>query len=148
MRAEFTTADFGDEAASVAAAEAARPLGEEYHLFGTVVLEHPGQPRLAIYDDLPFLVPDLCAEAPSALERTGEAEVSLIDWPNTFRLQAVGKEVHLTGERGEDARYPRAELIAALRGCATRFADFLEVVAAFHPQFATKARELRAALGG
>ena len=147
MQVRYETADFGDEPASMDAAEAGRPPSEDYHIYGTVFLEHPGQPELAIYDDLLFLVPSLCATAPEALESSGDAEVSLVDWPNVYRLRTTGDEVHVTGQQGEDARYPRAELIASLRDCGTRFSEFLGSVAATHPRFGAKARSLRNLLG-
>lgn len=148
MQATFTTSDFGDEAASAAAAGGSPKLAEEAHLYGDVVLEHPGQERLALYDDLPFLVLALCAEAPREVERTGAATASLIDWPNMLSLVTEGDEIHLTGEHGEDARYPRAEMLAALRGCAGRFVDFLKTLSEHHPQFAYKAEQIRSALAG
>lgn len=146
MNVRFTTADFGDEAASVAAAQAGQAPEEESYVFGQVVLEHQGQPELAWYDDLSFLVPRLCVAAPAALEREGTAQARLIDWPNTIYLAAEGDAVHLTGDNGEDASYPRTELLAALRACATRFADFLAVLAVHNPAFQARERDLRAAL--
>ncbi|MDR3515047.1 MAG: hypothetical protein P4M00_04465 [Azospirillaceae bacterium] len=146
MQVYFTTSDFGDEAASRAAAEMAQPPTEKYHLYGTVVLEHTGQPRLSIYDDLPFLVPALCVEAATALEQTGVATANTIDWPGTIRLTATGDTVDAQVTEGGSATFPCVETIAALRGCAARFAEFLDIFGEFHPQFAAKAAELRAVL--
>lgn len=143
MDVRFSTADFGDESASLAAAESGVPLQEQYHVFGTVVLEQPGQDPLSIYDDLPFLVLELCVRVPAALAESGEAQVRLIEWPNSFKLEAKGNVVHVTGERGESASFPEAELLPALRDCGRRFAGFLESVAQAAPQFEERAQLLR-----
>ena len=59
----FRTDDFGDEAESLAAAAAAAAPEEPEYLWGSVVLRHPGQPELAIPDDLALLGLALCADA-------------------------------------------------------------------------------------
>lgn len=146
MNVVFTTSDFGDEAASDEAAREGRPLSEEYHLYGQVVITHPGQDKLEIYDDLPFLVQSLCAEAPETLRRSGLAEVRLVDWPNTLTLRREGDSILLNGEAGEAARYPAEELLTALRDCARRFAAFLDRVAQTAPQFQKRSEWLQAAL--
>lgn len=146
MRIVFTTDDFGDEAASLEAAAAGRPPAEETHLYGAVVLEPDGGPALRVYDDLPFLVQSLCAEAPAALRRDGSARVDLVDAPNTLTLTREGETVSLRGELGEAAAFPVAGLLQALPACAERFADFLDALVRTAPQFETRARWLREAL--
>lgn len=146
MNVHFTTKDFGDEAASLAAAEAGRELPQEYYIFGEVILQHPGQPDIAIYDDLPFLVADLCVRVPARLLDTGQAAFHLIDSSNAFKLVRDGDQVHLQGGRGEAATYPEDELITALRGCGARFATFLEHAAELAPQFMHRVESLRADL--
>ena len=148
MEVHFTTADFGDETASLAAAETGQALSEELHIFGNVVLDHPGQKTLSIYDDLPFLIQALCVQAPAALRQSGEAEVRLVDWPNRLTLRIENEDVHVTGERGEDARYPREVFLLALRSCGERFATFLEHIAQFAPEFQERVEWLRAAIPG
>jgi hypothetical protein len=146
MNVHFTTTDFGDEAASLAAAEAGRPLAEEAHILGNIVLEHAGQKTLSIYDDLPFLVQALCVQTPAALRQSGQAEVRLVEWPNRLTLRIEGEDIHITGEQGENARYPRAAFLSALHDCGGRFATFLEHIAEFAPDFEQRAEWLRAAI--
>jgi hypothetical protein len=146
MNIVFTTDDFGDEAASLEAAALGRPLADEYHIYGFVVIEHPGEATLRLYDDLPFLVQSLCAQAPKALRRSGSTEVRFVDAPNTLTLRREGDTVTLSGEMGESARYPAELLLGELRTCAERFATFLDLIVQTAPQFAKRSEWFHAAL--
>lgn len=142
MQVQFETDDFGDEAASVlAAADGAAPE-EEYHIWGRIVLDHPGQPTVKIFDDLTTLGYTLCVDACAALEREGRAELRLVGWPGDFTFVATGSAVRVTGSQGEDATFPRQELLAAIRACGQRLAAFMNELAVTSPQFGFSGQEL------
>ena len=142
MQVKFQSDDFGDEAASMqATAEGAAPK-EADHLWGRIVLEHPGQPTVAVFDDLSMLGLALCADVPAALLRDGRAELHLVGWPGEFTFQANADAVYVTGSMGENAVFPQRELLAELHACGERLAAFMDELSVACPQFAFSGRAL------
>lgn len=146
MQVIFRTDDFGDEAASFEAVASGKTPAEAYHLWGQVILREDGQPDVVIADDLSTLGYTLSVQAMEALTTKNRAELRLVGWPGTFLLEGDTETIRVTGSRGEDARYPRAELLSAIRACGGRIADFLRELSLLAPQFAYSARGLKAAL--
>jgi len=143
MQARFAVDDFGDEAAALKAAADGRAPEEAEHLWGRVVLEHAGQPAVAIQDDLSMLGLALCVDVPAALRREGRAELHLVGWPGEFSFAAEGANaVRVTGSQGEQAVFPKQALIDALHGCGQRLAAFMTELAGGSPQFGFSAKAL------
>ncbi|HWY87517.1 MAG TPA: hypothetical protein VNX28_12365 [Gemmataceae bacterium] len=142
MQARFATFDFGDEAASMQAAAEGRIPEEAYHLWGRIVLDHPGQPTVAVLDDLSMLGLALCVRVPADIVRAGRAELHLVGSPVEFTFVAKGDAVRLTGSMGEDATFPRDELLVALHACGLRLAAFMDKLSVAFPGLAFSSRAL------
>lgn len=143
MQVDFRTQSYGDEATSLAAVEAGQAPAEEEHVYGTVTLRRDDGEAVDVTDDLLFLMPDLCGDAPAKLERTGKAAVTIVDYPNTVRLVRDGDEVHVTDQLGADLRVPYGELLPALRACGLRFAAYLEKLSPLQEGVDWSARKIR-----
>ena len=142
MQVKFQTDDFGDEAASMQAAAEGGVPAETHHLWGRIFLDHPGQPTVGIYDDLSMLGLALCVDVPAEIVRDGRSELQLVGWPGVFTFAANGDSVHVTGSTGEDAIFPRAELLAGLRACGLRLAAFMNDLSVAFPGIAFSSRAL------
>ncbi len=146
MLISFTTLDYGDEAASLAAVASGQAPSSEDHVYGTVVLQRTDGACISIKDDLLFLAPDLCAAAPALLERDGAATVTLVDTPNAWRLVRRGEEVDLSDLRGASIVLPYKDLLPALRDCGRRFAAFIDALGSVQGGFEWAAAGIHAAL--
>jgi len=142
MQIKFETADFGDEAASLRAAAEGGAPAEAEHLWGRIVLDHPGQPTIVVFDDLSMLGLALCVDVPTAIAQHGRAELRLVGWPGEFTFSAQGDDVQVTGSMDEDATFPREELLAGLHACGQRLAAFMKELSVGCPQFAFSCRAL------
>lgn len=146
MQVRFETEDFGDEAASLKAASEGDAPGEADHLWGRVVLDHPGQPPVPIFDDLTTLGMTLCVNVPADLAGDGKALLRLVGWPGEFTFEVRGDSVRVTGSEGEDATFPAEDLIQGLHACGTRLSGFMNELSVTSPQYAFSGQALGEAL--
>nr|WP_316642343.1 hypothetical protein [uncultured Roseateles sp.] len=146
MQVRFEIDDFGDEAAALQAVSDGRAPEEADHLWGRIVLEHAGQPTVAIEDDLTMLGLALCVDVPAALLREGRADLRLVGWPGEYAFVADAGHVHLTGSLDTDATLPQTELQQQLGACGKRLAAFINKLAATCPQYAFSGQALAANL--
>jgi hypothetical protein len=146
MDVTFKTNDFGDETASMQAAQGGGAPEEADHLWGHIILDHPGQAPVAIFDDLSMLGYALCVVSAGEMVKDGRSELRLVGWPGQFTFETKGSTVHVIGSQGEDATFPLADLLASVRACGLRLVDFMDDLSIANPQFAYSSQALRKAL--
>jgi hypothetical protein len=143
MQVKFEIDDFGDEAASEQAAAAGAAPEEADHLWGKIILEHAGERSVSIEDDLSILGLALCAVVPTNIEAAGKAELRMVGWPGEYNFVADGDAVRVTGTLGEDATFPRQDLLMELHACGERLAACMESLSVGNPQFAFSTEALQ-----
>lgn len=137
MDVNFTIDDFGDEAEALAAAAAGLAPDEEDYLWGAIEISHPGQPKLTLRDDLLPLAGPLFGTVVARLRRGEPVDLGLTASSGHFAFMPApdGETVRITGPGGQDASYPRADLLAALAACGTRLVACLRALAEVSPQY-------------
>jgi hypothetical protein len=144
MDVNFTIDDFGNEAEALAAAAAGLAPEEEEYLWGTIEISHPGQPKLTLRDDLLPLAGPLFGTVVERLRRSEPVDLGLTAWPGHFAFMPSddGETVRITGPGGQDASYPRQDLLAALAACGARLLACVRALAEVSPQYGPAADAL------
>lgn len=101
-------------------------------LFGQLIVEAEGQPRLVLHDDLEYLIVKMF-EAIPRLIRGRSVTVWHSDSPAEFRMDPVDSRVRITGTVLEPFEAPAADLLPALYASGVRFIDFVDTVLADQP---------------
>ncbi len=144
MDVNFTIDDFGGEAEALAAVAAELVPEEEEYLWGAIEISHPGQPTLRLGDDLLPLAPPLFGTVAARLRRREPVDLGLTAWPGHFAFMPSddGDTVRITGPGGQDATYPRPDLLAALAACGARLLACVRALAEVSPQYGPAAEAL------
>jgi hypothetical protein len=97
----------------------------------------------AFLDALEPLLLNVCLYSAPALSAGQEAAFDLFSSPGRVSLKPVGGEVAVSRDGAEMARFPRDELLPALRSCGERYAALMEKLHGADPNW-----ELRLAMMG
>jgi hypothetical protein len=103
-------------------------------LFGRLIVEADGQPRLVLHDDLEYLVVNVFQAIPQLIQGQS-VTVWHSDSPAEFRMDRVDSRVRITGTVLPTFEAPAAELLPALHAAGVRFIDFVHTVLADQPNF-------------
>jgi hypothetical protein len=147
MDITFVLDDLGTEAEALAAITQSRLPEEDEHLWGGVVIAHPGQPTLALRDDLQAIAATLFG-AVAARVRAGEAaDLALASWDGLWQWRPHGADaVQVTAPDGVQAVYPRTAMADALAACGRRLVVCLDAMGVLSPRRVYAAQALAAAL--
>lgn len=110
-------------------------------LFGHLIIEAHGQPKLVLHDDLEYLVVKMF-EAITRLARGESITVWNSDSPAEFRMDPVDSRVRITGTVLTPFEAPAACLLPALQSAGVRFIDFMRTVTADQPAFQAQNADL------
>lgn len=112
------------------------------HLDGAITIRSGME--VAIEDELPPLVQNLCFRALPALLAGEAVSLRYFSMPGEFRLHPTGDVVRISGDLIEEVSLNRRELIPALYECGVRFIGALRHLGGEDPRTAGVVQNLEA----
>jgi hypothetical protein len=110
-------------------------------LFGRLIIEAAGQPKLVLHDDLEYLVVNMFQAIPQLIQGQS-VTVWHSDSPAEFRMEPVDSRVRITGTVLSPVEAPLADFLPELLASGERFIDFVRTVLADQPDFQARRVDL------